>query len=101
MDESTSALDPISTKVIEDLIEKLKTEYTVVIVTHNMAQAKRIADYTAYFYEGEVKEFGNTQDILSKNLFEGMKKSKGSVPCFFSTLFFSLRSQKNLIILGI
>lgn len=77
MDEPTSALDPLSTKVIEDLIDKLKEEYTVVIVTHNMAQAKRIADYTAYFYEGEVQEFGDTKNILDKNLFEGIRKKQG------------------------
>ncbi|MGL4450783.1 MAG: phosphate ABC transporter ATP-binding protein PstB [Sarcina sp.] len=76
MDEPTSALDPLSTKIIEELIEKLKKEYTVIIVTHNMAQAKRIADYTAYFYEGEVKEFGETKQILDKNLFEGIRKKQ-------------------------
>ncbi|MGL5067318.1 MAG: phosphate ABC transporter ATP-binding protein PstB [Sarcina sp.] len=77
MDEPTSALDPISTKVIEDLIEILKNDYTVVIVTHNMAQAKRIADYVAYFYEGEIKAFGNTESILAQNLFEGIQKKQG------------------------
>ncbi|MGL4760540.1 MAG: phosphate ABC transporter ATP-binding protein PstB [Sarcina sp.] len=77
MDEPTSALDPISTKVIEDLIEILKNDYTVVIVTHNMAQAKRIADYVAYFYEGEIKAFGNTENILAQNLFEGIQKKQG------------------------
>ena len=77
MDEPTSALDPISTKVIEELIEVLKNDYTVVIVTHNMAQAKRIADYAAYFYEGEIKAFGNTENILAQNLFEGIEKKQG------------------------
>ncbi|MGL4990448.1 MAG: phosphate ABC transporter ATP-binding protein PstB [Sarcina sp.] len=70
MDEPTSALDPISTEVIENLIVELKKEYTVVIVTHNMGQAKRIADYAAYFYEGEIKEFGITKNVISENLFE-------------------------------
>ncbi|MGL5821609.1 MAG: phosphate ABC transporter ATP-binding protein PstB [Sarcina sp.] len=77
MDEPTSALDPISTKVIEELIEKLKKEYTVVIVTHNMGQAKRIADYTAYFYEGEVKYIGKTLDVLAENLFDTIQKKQG------------------------
>ncbi|MGL4741223.1 MAG: phosphate ABC transporter ATP-binding protein PstB [Sarcina sp.] len=77
MDEPTSALDPISTKVIEELIEKLKKEYTVVIVTHNMGQAKRIADYTAYFYEGEIKHLGRTEDVLAENLFDTIQKKQG------------------------
>ncbi|WP_278321663.1 phosphate ABC transporter ATP-binding protein PstB [Clostridium massiliamazoniense] len=65
MDEPTSALDPIATKKIEELIVELKKDYTVVIVTHNMQQAKRISDYTAYFYEGEVVEFDESSVIFS------------------------------------
>ena len=64
MDEPASALDPIATARIEDLILDLKKEYTVVIVTHNMQQAARISDYTAYFYLGELVEFGVTKDIF-------------------------------------
>lgn len=63
MDEPTSALDPISTLKIEDLMAELKEKYTVAIVTHNMQQAARISDYTAFFLVGEVIEF-NTTDIL-------------------------------------
>ncbi len=66
MDEPTSALDPISTLKIEELIEDLKQKYTVAIVTHNMQQAARIADYTAFFLVGEMVEFGETQDIFVK-----------------------------------
>lgn len=65
MDEPTSALDPISTLKIEDLMEELKKKYTVVIVTHNMQQAARISDYTAFFLNGEVIEFGETNQIFS------------------------------------
>jgi phosphate transport system ATP-binding protein len=65
MDEPTSALDPISTGKIEDLISELKTEYTIVIVTHNMQQATRISDKTAFFLLGEIVEYGRTQDIFS------------------------------------
>ena len=64
MDEPASALDPIATAKIEDLILELKKDYTVVIVTHNMQQAARISDYTAYFYLGELVEFGATKDIF-------------------------------------
>ena len=66
MDEPTSALDPISTLKIEDLMESLKKKYTVIIVTHNMQQAARISDDTAFFLTGEVIEFGNTNQIFSK-----------------------------------
>ncbi len=66
MDEPTSALDPISTGKIEELIDEIKKEYTIVIVTHNMQQATRIADKTAYFLLGELVEFGNTEDIFSR-----------------------------------
>lgn len=64
MDEPTSALDPISTLKIEELVETLKKNYTVVIVTHNLQQAGRIADYTAFFLNGEVVEFGKTEGIF-------------------------------------
>ena len=66
MDEPTSALDPVSTLKIEELMESLKKKYTVVIVTHNMQQAARVSDYTAFFLVGEVVEFGKTQDIFSR-----------------------------------
>lgn len=66
MDEPASALDPISTSKIEDLIGELKKQYTIVIVTHNMQQAARISDYTAFFYEGRVIEFGPTKMIFTK-----------------------------------
>lgn len=64
MDEPTSALDPISTNKMEELMVELKKQYTVVIVTHNMQQAGRIADKTAFFLSGEVVEYGNTEDIF-------------------------------------
>lgn len=66
MDEPTSALDPISTNKMEDLMEELKKKYTVVIVTHNMQQAGRIADKTAFFLNGEIIEYGDTEDIFYK-----------------------------------
>ena len=65
MDEPTSALDPISTSKIEDLVLELKKDYTVVIVTHNMQQATRISDKTAFFLLGEVIEFGETEQVFS------------------------------------
>lgn len=65
MDESTSALDPISTSKIEDLVASLKEEYTIVMVTHNMQQAARISDNTAFFLLGELLEFGPTDRIFS------------------------------------
>lgn len=65
MDEPTSALDPISTSKIEDLAVELKKDYTIVMVTHNMQQAARISDKTAFFLLGEVIEFGATQQIFS------------------------------------
>lgn len=65
MDEPTSALDPISTGKIEELIEELKNDLTIVIVTHNMQQATRIADKTAFFLLGELIEYGNTDDIFT------------------------------------
>ncbi|WP_305138364.1 phosphate ABC transporter ATP-binding protein PstB [Dubosiella newyorkensis] len=64
MDEPTSALDPISTAKIEELIDQLKTKYTIVIVTHNMQQAMRIADQTAFFLMGELIEFNDTQELF-------------------------------------
>lgn len=64
MDEPTSALDPISTNRIEELVHELKEKYTVVIVTHNMQQAARISDKTAFFLNGEVIEFGDTEQIF-------------------------------------
>ena len=66
MDEPTSALDPISTGKIEDLMSDLKSGYTIVIVTHNMQQATRISDKTAFFLLGEIIEFGSTDDLFSK-----------------------------------
>jgi phosphate transport system ATP-binding protein len=65
-DEPCSAIDPIATAKIEDLIMKLKQKYTVVIVTHNMQQAARVADKTAYFYLGDLIEFGDTKQIFEK-----------------------------------
>ena len=64
MDEPASALDPLSTAKIEDLIFSLKDEYTIVIVTHNMQQASRVSDKTAFFYMGSLVEYGNTRDIF-------------------------------------
>ncbi|MEO5658499.1 MAG: phosphate ABC transporter ATP-binding protein PstB [Polaromonas sp.] len=66
LDEPCSALDPISTAKIEELIAELKDDYTVVIVTHNMQQAARCSDYTAYMYLGDLVEFGATEDIFFK-----------------------------------
>ena len=65
MDEPTSALDPISTLKIEDLMDDLKSKYTVCIVTHNMQQATRIADYTAFFLVGEVVEYATTDELFT------------------------------------
>jgi phosphate transport system ATP-binding protein len=65
MDEPASALDPISTAKIEDLIFQLKKKYTIVIVTHNMQQAARVSDYTAFFLQGELIEFGQTVQIFT------------------------------------
>ena len=66
LDEPCSALDPISTAHIEELMNELKLDYTVVIVTHNMQQAARVSDYTAYMYLGEMIEFGATDDLFIK-----------------------------------
>jgi phosphate transport system ATP-binding protein len=65
MDEPTSAIDPVATAKIEDLVELLKIKYTIVIVTHNMQQAARISDYTAFFFEGNIVEFGATSQIFT------------------------------------
>ena len=66
LDEPTSALDPISTAKIEELISELKSDYTIAIVTHNMQQAARVSDYTAYMYLGELIEFGATDELFLK-----------------------------------
>ncbi|MBU3565671.1 phosphate ABC transporter ATP-binding protein PstB [Polynucleobacter sp. MWH-HuK1] len=66
LDEPTSALDPISTAKIEELINELKNDYTIVIVTHNMQQAARVSDYTAFMYLGSLIEFGKTDEIFIK-----------------------------------
>jgi len=66
MDEPTAAIDPIATSKIEDLIEELEEKYTIVIVTHNMQQAARISDFTAFFYQGRIVEFGPTEMIFTK-----------------------------------
>ena len=65
LDEPTSALDPISTAHIEKLIDELKAEFTIVIVTHNMQQAARVSDYTAYMYLGDLIEFGDTSTVFT------------------------------------
>jgi len=66
LDEPTSALDPISTGKVEELVHELKNDYTIAIVTHNMQQAARCSDYTAYMYLGELIEYGQTQQIFFK-----------------------------------
>ena len=66
LDEPTSALDPISTAKVEELVHELKSDYTVAIVTHNMQQAARVSDFTAYMYLGEMVEFGKTDEIFIK-----------------------------------
>lgn len=66
LDEPTSALDPIATAKVEELIYQLKNDYTIVIVTHNMQQAARVADYTAFMYLGELIEFGETRQVFTK-----------------------------------
>jgi phosphate transport system ATP-binding protein len=67
MDEPTSALDPISTSKIEELIVELRKTYTIIIVTHNMQQARRISDHTAFFYMGELGEFNTTSHIFNNS----------------------------------
>jgi phosphate transport system ATP-binding protein len=66
LDEPTSALDPISTAKVEELVSELKKDYTVAIVTHNMQQAARVSNFTAYMYLGELVEFGQTEQIFMK-----------------------------------
>ncbi len=66
LDEPTSALDPISTAKVEELVHELKKDYTIAIVTHNMQQAARVSDFTAYMYLGEMMEFGKTDEIFLK-----------------------------------
>lgn len=66
LDEPTSALDPISTAKVEELVHELKADYTIAIVTHNMQQAARCSDFTAYMYLGELMEIGNTEDVFFK-----------------------------------
>ena len=68
LDEPTSALDPISTGKVEELVNELKSDYTIAIVTHNMQQAARVSDFTAYMYLGELIEFGETEQIFFKPL---------------------------------
>jgi len=65
MDEPCSAIDPVATNKIEDLIEELKANFTVVLVTHNMQQAARVSDYTAFFYQGYIVEFGSTKELFT------------------------------------
>jgi phosphate transport system ATP-binding protein len=71
LDEPTSALDPISTAKVEELVNELKVDYTIAIVTHNMQQAARISDYTAYMYMGELVEFGETDKLFIKPTKQG------------------------------
>lgn len=66
MDEPTSALDPISTNKVEELVEDLKKDYTIIMVTHNMQQAARVSDRTAFFLLGEVVEYSETETLFSK-----------------------------------
>jgi phosphate transport system ATP-binding protein len=66
LDEPTSALDPISTAKVEELVHELKQDYTIAIVTHNMQQAARVSDFTAYMYLGEMVEFGKTDELFIK-----------------------------------
>jgi phosphate transport system ATP-binding protein len=68
MDEPASALDPRSTAAVEDLIIELRSQYTIVIVTHNMQQASRVSDYTAFFYEGVLVEMGETEQVFTNPL---------------------------------
>ncbi|TCN81051.1 phosphate ABC transporter ATP-binding protein (PhoT family) [Shewanella fodinae] len=74
MDEPTSALDPIATQGIEELITELRKEYTIVIVTHNMQQAARISDFTAFMYLGELIEFGETKQVFQNPVNDRTRK---------------------------
>jgi phosphate transport system ATP-binding protein len=67
MDEPCSAIDPLSTNKIEELIHELKSRYTIAIVTHNMAQALRVSDFTAFFFDGHIIDFGTTKDIFDRH----------------------------------
>ena len=87
MDEPTSALDPISTAKIEDLMETLKKKYTVVVVTHNMQQATRVSDYTAFFLLGELIEFGQTKQVFS---YPKEKKTEDYITGRFGLCVFAL-----------
>jgi len=64
MDEPCSAIDPVGTPKIEELVQELKSSYTIALVTHNMQQAARVSDYTAFFFEGKIIEFGSTTHIF-------------------------------------
>ena len=79
MDEPTSALDPVSTSKIEDLMMELKDSYTIVIVTHNMQQAARISDRTAFFLLGDLVEFGKTEKIFSNPSEHGGRIWQGNI----------------------
>lgn len=79
MDEPTSALDPIASSTIEDLVIELKKKYTIVIVTHNMQQAMRISDRTAFFYLGQLIEVGSTEQIFSMPQQQRTKEYIGGV----------------------
>ena len=81
MDEPTSALDPIATQKIEELVKKLKEKYTIIIVTHNMQQAARISDYTAFFMLGELVEFNKTEEFFARPI---NKKSEDYITGKFS-----------------
>jgi phosphate transport system ATP-binding protein len=70
MDEPCSALDPIATQKIEDLVEELRKDYTVVIVTHNMQQDARVSDYTAFMYLGKLVEHGRTREVFGSPVHE-------------------------------
>ncbi|HET6349345.1 MAG TPA: phosphate ABC transporter ATP-binding protein PstB [Candidatus Krumholzibacteria bacterium] len=81
MDEPTSAVDPVATSKIEDLIQTLKETYTIVIVTHNMQQAARISDHTAFFYQGRIVEFGKTDRMFTN---PAMKQTEDYITGRFS-----------------
>jgi len=66
MDEPTSAIDPVGTRKIESLVEELKDDFTIVIVTHNMQQAARVSDRTAFFFEGNIIEYDDTEVIFTR-----------------------------------
>ncbi len=74
MDEPTSSLDPIATSKIENLIQELKKEYTVIMVSHNMQQARRISDYTVFLYLGDLIEYSKTEELFKNPKKEKTKK---------------------------